>query len=478
MFIKVRYLQTRKDHSAVFFLSGTPISNTVAEIWTIQRYLAYDQLRLRGIHHFDLWAATFCEETVSLEIDSSGRGLKPKTVLKKFRNVPEMMGLYRRVADTVTLEDLKALHFESTGERWPVPKIMGGKPYNIVVPPGPALLLYIEGDIIPRMLAVSGEAGPRPDPTVDNILKITNDARMAALEVRTRVGCAEDDPQSKTNAAVDNLVAIHEAWAELRGTQIVFCDLSTPSAAHAREKAEYMALVALADSGDDAAQHRLDNMSPDTQLSFSSSFSVYDDVRAKLISRGVAPHEIAFIHDAKTDLQKKALFAKVNRGDVRILMGSTAKMGAGTNVQARLVACHSLECPWTSSNQEQREGRIIRQGNDFYAMWPDEFEIAIYRYATERTFDSRQWQLVERKASIVEQIRKYDGNVREVEDVVGQSASAAEMKAAATGNVLFMEAAELDITIKRLTNLKRAHDNRLYDTDQTIARLERATTVP
>ncbi|TAN14167.1 MAG: hypothetical protein EPN45_04055, partial [Rhizobiaceae bacterium] len=408
LYIKVRYLQQRKENAAVYFLSGTPVSNSIAELFTVQRFLAYDQLRTRGIHLFDLWANTFCEESTSYELDATGRGIKPKTVLKKFLNVPEMLAIYRRVADTVTQDDLKVLHLERTGTPWPVPNLLGGKPVNVVVPAGGALLDYIENDIIPRMQAVSGETGSRPDPSVDNFLKITNDARLAALDVRLRRPLAEDAPTSKTNLAVDNLVAIHEAWAALRGTQLVFCDLSTPKASQASEMAAHLDLVSRAEAGDEKAQAALDNISQDAHLALSSSFSVYDDLRSKLIARGVAPHEIAFIHDAKTDVQKRVLFAKVNRGDVRILMGSTAKMGAGMNVQARLVALHHLDCPWRPSDLAQREGRIIRQGNLFYAASPNEFEVAIYRYANERTYDARQWQLIERKACIVDQMRKND----------------------------------------------------------------------
>ena len=472
LFIKVRYLVGKNKARGVFFLTGTPVSNSLAEMFTMQRYLALDALTERGVDEFDLWANTFAEESVSFELDSSGRGLKAKTVLKRFLNVPEMMAIYRRFADTVTMKDLHAMHREATGQEWPVPKVAGGKPENVVCPPSPALRGYIEQCIIPRMESVCGERVTRPDPSVDNMLKITNDARLAALDVRLRLPEAADHPDSKVNTALRRILAIHQQWTERRGTQLVFCDLSTPSGAVSSERAAFQALVAQADQGDESARATLDAMSPDVILSLSGSFSVYDDLRAKLIAAGVAPHEVAFIHDARTDLQKQALFDKVNRGDVRILIGSTSKMGAGMNVQRRLVALHHLDAPWRPSDLEQREGRILRQGNAFYESDPG-FKVAIIRYATERTYDSRLWQLLERKAVVVEQIRKTDCTLREVDDVVGQAANAAEMKAAATGEPLIMEQVELEHGIKRMEALKRAHTNRLYDADRALKWIER-----
>jgi len=471
IFIKVRYLQTRAFRTSVYFLSGTPISNSLAEMQLLQRFLAYDLLKARGLHMFDLWAATFCEESISYELDATGRNIQPKTVLKRFRNVPEMMAIYTSFSDVLTLDDLKTIHQERTGTPWPVPKIMGGKPYNVVSPASDSLLAYIEGDIIPRMLAVSGERGQRPDPKDDNFLKITSDARKAALDMRLVWPDVADDALSKTNVAANNILAIHEAWAAVRGTQLVFCDLSTPKASREVERAHYLELIDKSEAGDELATSMLDKMGEDVRLALSSSFSVYDDLRAKLIAGGVAPHEIAFIHDARTDLQKRQLYAKVNRGEVRILMGSTFKMGAGMNVQSRLVVIHHLDCPWRPSDLSQREGRLIRQGNLFYAQAPDDFEVAIYRYANEKSYDSRLWQLIERKSMIIDQIRRSDNSLRVVDDIIGEAASAAEMKAAASGEPLLMEECELQLTLKRLNNLKRAHTNRMYDADMAIKRL-------
>ncbi|MEY2117284.1 helicase-related protein [Rhodanobacter sp. FW106-PBR-R2A-1-13] len=476
LYLKVRYIQREKEHPAVFFLSGTPISNSLVELQLLQRYLATDELARRGLLMFDLWANCFAEEAVSFEIDSSGQGLKAKTVLKRFRNLPELMALYRQFADTVTLGQLKRLHLEETGKPWPVPKLAGGRPENVIVPCGEALEQYIQGEIIPRMQAIAGELGERPDPREDNALKVTNDARLAALDVRLRVPNAADDPDSKVNVAARRIAAIHHAWTAKRGTQLVFCDLSTPTAAVGRERAHYLSLVARAEAGEEDAQHALERLGPDLQLSLSSSFSVYDDLRAKLIGLGIAPHEVAFIHDAHTDVQRRALFARVNRGEVRVLIGSTSKMGAGMNVQRRMVALHHLDTPWRPSDVSQRDGRLLRQGNLFYEEDPDGFEVVIARYAVQKTFDSRMWQLQERKSTVIEQIRTGELGVREVDDVVSDAASAAEMKAAASGDPGIIEQVELEATVKRLSSLERLHRSHVYDAETRIRRLtENAT---
>lgn len=471
LLLKCRWLQRTRRGRGVVFLTGTPISNSLAEMFTMQRYLAPEELVARGIHLFDLWANTFAQESVEFELDASSRGLKARTVLKRFSNVPEMMAIYRRIADTLTLPQLKELHKAATGEDWPVPMIQGGKPENIVVPAGRELSNYIQHDIIPRMQAVCGELGERPDPSVDNMLRITNDARLAALDVRLRVPQAADDPDSKVNVALRHILAIHREWETKRGTQLVFCDLSTPSSARDAETRAILALVEAANAGDDDAQEKVSALSPDELLAAQCRFSVYDDLRAKLIAAGVDPREVAFIHDARTDCQKQALFDRVNRGDVRILIGSTSKMGAGTNVQRRLVALHHLDAPWRPSDLEQREGRILRQGNLFHELDPASFAVRILRYAVERTYDARMWQLIERKAAIVDQVRAADSSVREVDDVIGQAASAAEMKAAATGDPRIIEQVELDARVKRLRTMRRLHEQRRYDAESELARL-------
>lgn len=485
LFMKVRYIGRTYDGRGTFFATGTPVSNSLAEMFTMQRYLAESDLRARGIHTFDAWSNTFAVEESQFQIDSTGRGLKPKTVLTKFVNVAEMMAIYWRFADIVLQQDLNRIALETTGKPFPVPKVAGGRAQNVVVPAGPSLSRYIEDVIIPRTQAIAGEPVtyvengvtysrhvPKPDPSEDNMLKVTNDARLAALDVRLRMPEAPDDPGSKVNEATRRVVEKWKATKRKKGTQLVFCDLSTPKASQAAERAEFDALVSAAENGDEDAQAKLDKMSPDEVLAMETAgFSVYDDMRSKLIAAGIPASEIAFIHDAKTDLQKKALFNKVRTGAVRVLMGSTSKMGAGTNVQNKLVALHHLDAPWRPSDLEQREGRIIRQGNEFYAEDPDGFEVEIHRYATERTYDSRMWQLIEQKAAVVEQIRTADAATREIDDIGGQAANAAEMKAAATGNPLIIEQVELQDKAKRLGMLKRAHEGRVYDAERRLSSL-------
>ncbi len=485
LFMKVRYLSRTYDGRGTYFATGTPVSNSLAEMFTMQRYLAEADLRARGIHTFDAWSNTFAVEESQFQIDSTGRGLKPKTVLTKFVNVAEMMAIYWRFADIVLQQDLNRIALETTGKPFPVPKVAGGRAQNVVVPAGASLSRYIEQVIIPRTQAIAGEPitytengvtmqrmADKPDPSVDNMLKVTNDARLAALDVRLRMPEAADDPGSKVNEAMRRIVAKWKATKKRRGTQLVFCDLSTPKGSQASERAEFDALVSAAENGDEDAQAKLDKMSPDEILALETAgFSVYDDLKQKLIAEGIPAQEIAFIHDAKTDLQKKALFNKVRSGAVRVLMGSTSKMGAGTNVQNKLVALHHLDAPWRPSDLEQREGRIIRQGNEFYAEDPDGFEVEINRYATERTYDSRMWQLIEQKAAVVEQIRTADAGTREIDDIGGQAANAAEMKAAATGNPLIIEQVELQDKVKRLGMLKRAHEGRIYEAERRLASL-------
>jgi hypothetical protein len=251
---------------------------------------------------------------------------------------------------------------------------------------------------------------------------------------------------------------IHQAWNAKRGTQLVFIDLSTPKKARAKEEARIRDLMAHADDGDEAAQQALDKMSPDEFLALDSPFSVYDDLRQKLIDRGVPSGEIAFIHDANTDLQKEELFGKVRAGQVRFLFGSTPKMGAGTNVQNRLVALHHLDAPWRPSDLEQRDGRGIRQGNELYAEDPDGFELEILRYATKNTLDARQWQTIEGKARFIQQVRKGGTKQREIEDIAGEAANAAEMKAAASGNPLILEEMDLRQKVRRLSSQGTEHD--------------------
>jgi len=477
LFVKARYLQQENDGRGVFFATGTPISNTIAELYTVQRYMQYDELKQRGIVHFDSWASTFGQVVTGWELDATGVGYRLNSRFSKFQNVPELTAMYRTFADVITKADLDR-QAEAHGTRFPVPKIKDGKPRNIVVDRSDAQALFMgiqgpvymdgnplldkdgspvkdwnRGSIIHRM-----ENLPR-DPRIDNPLKITNDARKAGLDFRLIDPAAKDDPNSKINTAVDHIYRIWKNWQEERGTQLVFCDLSTPKLQTSK----------MPNPGtDEEADIEAPTISMDELLAGDAKFSVYDDIKAKLIARGVPEREVRFIHEANTDLQKAKLFDEMNRGEVRILLGSTAKMGAGTNVQKRLVAEHHLDAPWRPSDLEQREGRILRQGNQFYERDPEGFAVEILRYATRQTYDSRMWQTIEYKASGIEQFRKGDGLQRVIEDVASEAANAAEMKAAATGNPLIFMQVQLSAELKKLealhSNYKRnqhALENRI-----------------
>jgi hypothetical protein len=349
MYMKTRYLAERQG--GIVFATGTPISNTMAEMYTLQRYLALETLKAAGVEHFDAWAANFGEAVTSLELAPDGSGYRLHTRFAKFVNLPELLSMFRSFADVQTAD---MLHL-------PRPAIQGGKPHITAAPGSPELKAFVE-TLVNRAQKLRTS---KIDPSVDNMLKITGDGRKAALDMRLVDPFAEPG-DTKVSRAVEK---IHSTWAagkEKRLTQLVFCDLSIPN--------------------------------PDR-------FNVYDDMREKLIARGLPPKEIAYIHDAETDIQKKNLFDAVNAGRVRILLGSTEKMGAGTNVQRRLIALHHLDAPWRPRDIERREGRILRLGND-------NPEIQIHRYVTEGSFDAYMWQVLETKARFINQVMNGSVTVR------------------------------------------------------------------
>ena len=472
LYMKTRVVRKATGGRNVVFATGTPISNTMAEMYTMQRYLDYDNLKASGLSHFDAWARMFGEVVTDWELSPSGQ-YKMNSRFSKFVNMPELMQRYTSFADVINRDDINRM-LAAQGKRLPVPKVKGGKPQNVVVDRSQWQAQYIgepikdadgndtdqfpEGSLVYRAenLPKKAEKGG------DNMLKIMSDARKAALDMRLIDPDYPDNPDSKVNFAANNIKADYDRWHADRGTQLVFIDLSTPKGARADEAAQLRDLIQRAESNDPAvaepAQAELDKISPDEIDALNSAFSVYDDLKQKLVERGIPADEIAFIHDAKTDLQKTDLFAKVRSGRVRVLFGSTAKMGAGMNVQDRLVALHHLDAPWRPSDLEQREGRIIRQGNKLYDRDPEGFEVGIYRYATKQTLDSRMWQTIEGKANFIEQVRKGNTSTREIEDVAGEAANAAEMKAASSGNPLILEEMSLRQRIRTLENERTAHD--------------------
>ena len=406
LFMKCRYLDEITGNRGTIFATGTPVSNSMVELYSVQRYLQYDTLVQNGLQHFDSWASTFGETITALELAPEGSSYRPKTRFAKFHNLPELMQMFREVADIQTADMLKL----------PVPKV---NYRNIKVAPS-----EIQTEMVASLAKRAEKVRDRlVEPYIDNMLKITNDGRKLALDQRLIDPMLPDFENSKVNACVDNVYRIWSENADTRATQLVFCDLSTPK-------------------NDD-------------------TFNVYDDIRTKLTDRGIPAEQIRFIHEATTDAQKKELFAKVRSGEVRVLLGSTPKMGAGTNVQDRLKAIHNLDCPWRPSDLEQRQGRIERQGN----MFP---EVEVYRYVTEQTFDAYLYQLVESKQKFISQIMTSKSPVRSAEDVDEVALSFAEVKMLATGDERFKEKMDLDIQVSKLRVLKQSYLSEHYDLEDRI----------
>ncbi len=624
LFVKLQWMfQTYGDKAPIAGATGTPVSNSLVEMFNMQRFLQYPTLKRDGLHVFDAWAKQFGSVESLYEVSPSGTGYRQSSRFAKFKNLPALMANYQTFADTVTLDDLKAQE-EARGKAFPVPKVAGGRPVNVVAKRSPQVAnfmgvpqLDIQGGKVQfgfngtdaveikqndnsesysatatgedadgkpltyllgtaktpedaRLMVVEQALSPKikVDPKsilgqfADlkrlnketkgkvNALSLTGQANKAGLDYRLIDPAAPDFDGSKVNLAIERMMATYEKWNADKGTQLVFCDLSVPLSARSgfagKERRVYVrdqgALVhkkgtmhtvpgheqlpffvvkeASKDSktfavydaatglrltggmpakgvatdwaaqtlADDAKRQRwidardalgdieqdaIDDYNNANEIdteeteaitladiagaSGAQGFSVYDDIKAKLIARGVPEREIAFIHDYGTPIAKDKLFKQVKRGDVRFLLGSTPKMGAGTNVQDLLVGLHHIDAPWRPSDLEQREGRIIRRGNTLYARDPEGFEVEIYRYATEQTYDTRRWQILEHKARGIEQLRNYDGTLNEIDDIEGEAANSADMKAAASGDPLILEETQLRNDVRRLESLQAAH---------------------
>ncbi len=445
LFIKCRYLQRENEGKGVYFLTGTPISNSISEVYTLQRYLQFDELSKKGLEFFDSWASTFAKVSSDWELDATGVNYKLKSRFAKFDNVPELLSMYRTFADVVTQEDIDKQRI-AMGLRPNTPPLLEEKPISHIAERSESQAHYMN-KIIDRMENLPS------DPRIDNPLKITNDARKAGLDYRLIDPTAPDFTGTKVNACADK---IHQIWQESmedKGTQLVFCDLSTPKKSDIVSEDKTVNFVGDEFAENDDSQAKEIDMDEVLAFQGNNNFSVYNDLKNKLIEKGIPSHEIAFIHDANTDQRKSKLFGEVKNGDVRVLLGSTAKMGSGTNVQDKLVAAHHLDCPWRPSDLAQRNGRIIRQGNQLYENDPDNFKVGIYYYATKQTYDARMWQCVEYKANAIEQFRKGDLLQRQIDDVRSEAATAAEMKAAASGNPLILMEVNLSNELKNLEAL-------------------------
>ncbi|OCN04939.1 DNA helicase [Erysipelotrichaceae bacterium MTC7] len=409
MYMKCRYMDEMTDGKGVVFATGTPISNSMTELYTMQRYLQYDDLKARGLEHFDAWASTFGETENTFELSPEGTGYRQKTRFSKFYNLPELMSMFKEVADIKTSDMLNL----------PVPEAN----FEVIKTKPTEEQKEILEAISERADAVRNN---QVEPTEDNMLKITNDGKKLALDQRLINPLLPDDPNSKVNVCVKNVFSIWDKTKENSSTQLVFSDMSTPK-------------------GD-------------------GEFNIYDDIRNKLVNMGIPKEEIAFIHEADTDKQKDELFSKVRRGEVRVLLGSTQKMGAGTNVQNKLIALHDLDVPWRPSDLEQRSGRIVRQGNE-------NDKVNIFRYVTENTFDAYLWQTIENKQKFISQIMTSKTPVRVAEDVDEASLSYSEIKALATGNPLIKEKMDLDNEVTKLKMLEANYKSNKYKLEDKVNKI-------
>ena len=424
LFMKCRYLDEITGGRGIVFATGTPISNSMVELYTIQRYLQMSALEEQGLQHFDSWAANYGETVTAIELSPEGTGYRAKTRFAKFYNLPELMSLFKNVADIQTADMLKL----------PVPE---AHYHNIALKPS-----EYQKQIVASLAERAEKVRNREvDSRVDNMLLITNDGRKLALDQRLVNPMLPSDPDSKAAKCAENVFEIWQRTADQRSTQMIFCDLSTPGKERPIEMVQ----------------------KEDGSFGMAPFQNVYEDIRTKLIELGVPENEIAFIHNAKSEVQKKDLFGKVRNGQVRILLGSTQRMGAGTNCQQKLVALHHLDCPWRPSDLQQREGRIIRQGNE-------NKEVDIYSYVTEGTFDAYLYQLVESKQKFISQIMTSKSPVRSAEDVDEQALSYAEIKALASGNPMIKEKMDLDIEVSKLKLLKSNHLSQRYALEDAISK--------
>ena len=413
LFMKCRYLDEITNGKGTVFATGTPVSNSMVELYTMQRYLQYNGLQKQGLEHFDNWSSTFGETVTAIELAPEGTGYRSKTRFAKFHNLPELMSLFKEVADIQTADTLKL----------PVPE---HENINVVVKPSETQQELVQS-LGERAEAIRNGG---VDASQDNMLKITNEGRKIALDQRLINPLLEDAESSKVNSCVENIYNIWNDTKDKKSTQMVFCDLSTPKDLKGYEKGEFT--------------------------------DVYNELRKKLIDKGIPNEEIAYIHEADSEAKKKELFSKVRQGQVRVLMGSTSKMGAGTNVQDKLIAIHHLDCAWKPSDLTQRNGRMIRQGNE-------NDKVFVYSYVTEKTFDSYMYQLVEQKQKFISQIMTSKTPSRTMEDVDEKALTYGEIKALATGNPKILEKTNLDSEVSKLKLLKQNFMSQKYDLqDKTL----------
>lgn len=526
LFLKIRYIEEELEKPNIAFLTGTPVSNTLAELYLLKKFLAYDELKEQDLNSFDSWVQQYAKVETTWQLSATGQ-YKAKDILSTFQNLPELMQLYRSFADIITNEQIQEI-LKQYGEELPLPKMIGGKPKNIIIEKSFAqeefigvedevTKTYPEGSLIYR----SENLPKKPTKGADNMLVIISDAKKCALDMRIiDPGYSDEEDETKSKKMVEEAMGQYTKYNEVKGTQLIFCDLSTPKLTNSktdskikkvnamiRNYEEELKSVNIQDESStkaliDSAKETLEFLEKQKEEEEASKFSVYYDIKNKLINCGVPSEEIVFIHSFKTDEQKIKLYNEVNSGKIRFLLGSTSKMGAGTNVQERLVGLHNLDAPWKPSDLEQREGRIIRQGNAIYNLYKaienkdtlqiktnmqklgldDEklatlqakapnFEVMVNRYATKGTLDSRMWEILEQKSKFIEKLKAPTNSTeRIVKDVQLESMSAGEMKALASDNPLILEELMVKREIDELEDLKKAHNKSLIHVEEKISR--------
>ena len=433
LYLKCRYLDEKTDGKGVVMATGTPLSNSVTELHTMMRYLEYDFLKSKNLQHFDNWVTVFGEQKTDWELAPAGNKFKERTRIANYTGMPELMSMFKQIADIRTADTLKL----------DVPECE----YKIINVEATDFQKQLVDELADRADAIN--AG-NVEPTIDNMLKITSDGRKLGLDPRLIDPSFEDNPNTKLNQCVENVVRIHLETEEDKLTQIIFCDLGVPHKnSNDSEKADGETV------NDEKFAAEKDSLEEECD------FCVYDDIKSKLISKSIPENEIAYIHDAKTEKQKSELFDKVRNGEIRVLLGSTAKMGTGTNVQKKLIAVHDLDIPWRPADLEQRAGRIIRQGNE-------NKNVAIYRYVTKGTFDAYSYQTLENKQKFISQIMTSKEPARRCEDVDQQALTYSEIKALCTGDERIKEKLMLDNDVKELKALEAEYQNTVYEMEDTI----------
>lgn len=463
LFCKIQYLNKTQDHTGVVFSTGTPISNSIIELWSIQKFLAFDQLKANNLHWLDSWADLFTTSTSEFEIDATGSNFKPVSRLRSFENLPEIQNVYGCLAETVTKSELNDYLPKLAGGYNMIPPVVGGKPQTVFVDPSDDQKEFINS------LVERAKDFKASDIDNDNMLLLMYHARCASLDLRMLNPSITENSNSKAVACADRVAALHRQYEAEKGTQIVFCDLSTPNKGKERQRAKIRQLMKDANSGDENAQRKLEEIGPDQVMAIDSSFSVYDNIKQLLIERGVAEHEIAFAQNYRTPKAKAELYLQINSGVKRVVLASTALMGTGANVNRRAVAVHHLDPTYKPSDMEQRTGRVERQGNELYESNPAIFEgVHVLYYATRNSLDSFLYQMLETKSNWIEAFRSCKTTERSIRALSGDSVTFAEIKAEISGNPLVLEHLQLTKEINKLTVQHKRHQQQQHQYEDSI----------